>query len=133
MVDVEDFNMIESSESKLNAIINALNTLAIRTVEIEGNFANFLRATRVGVVWITLQPPLASEVVSFRSQRENLVTPQYKEPRVSLPKKFDGTRSKFRGFVSQVQLVTFLQPERYSTKESRVELAGTLLIGEVLS
>ena len=32
-----------------------------------------------------------------------------KEPRVSLPEKFDGTRSKFQGFVNQVRLIIILQ------------------------
>jgi hypothetical protein len=27
------------------------------------------------------------------------------EPKINLPKKFDGTRLKFRGFVSQVRLI----------------------------
>jgi hypothetical protein len=31
--------------------------------------------------------------------------PQPKEPQISLPNKFDGTRSKFRSFVNQVHLV----------------------------
>ena len=42
-----------------------------------------------------------------------------KEPLVSFPDKFDGTRSRFRGFVKQMRLITALQAERYPTKESR--------------
>jgi hypothetical protein len=58
---------------------------------------------------------------------------KYRKPRISLPKKFDGTRSKFQGFVNQVRLITILQPERYPTKQSRVGLIGTLLTGQALS
>ncbi|KAG0611152.1 hypothetical protein M758_7G119800 [Ceratodon purpureus] len=50
-----------------------------------------------------------------------------------MPEKFDGTRSKFRGFIDQVQLITMLQPERYPTEESKVGLVGILLTGSALS
>lgn len=56
-----------------------------------------------------------------------------KEPRISFPEKFDGTRSKFRGFVNQVRLVTLLQPHRYPTEGSRVGLVGTLFTRQALS
>jgi len=42
----EDVNMIESFECKLDAIMNALNTLASRTTKIEGFFAKFHRDIR---------------------------------------------------------------------------------------
>lgn len=61
-------------------------------------------------------------------------TPQaVKEPRVGLPDKFDGTRSKFRGFVNQVRLLIRMQPLRYPTEETQVGLVGTLLSGTALS
>ena len=66
-------------------------------------------------------------------QQDNLHIQQCKEPQISMPEKFDGTRSKFRGFINQVQLITILQPERYPTKESKVGLVGTLLTGSALS
>ena len=56
-----------------------------------------------------------------------------KEPKISLPAKFDGTRSQFRGFLNQVRLVIKLHPSRYPTYVSRVGLVGTLLIGTALS
>ena len=65
--------------------------------------------------------------------RQDPTIQQRKEPRVSLPNKFDGTRAKFCGFVNQIRLVTVLQPERYPTEESRVGLVGTLLTGQTLS
>jgi hypothetical protein len=51
------------------------------------------------------------------------------EPKISLPEKFDGTRSKFRGFVSQVRLIMQLHPRRYFDDTTHVEFVGTLLIG----
>ena len=56
-----------------------------------------------------------------------------KEPKISLPAKFDGTRSQFRGFLNQVRLVIKLHPSRYPTDVSRVGLVGTLLTGTALS
>ena len=41
--------------------------------------------------------------------------------------KFDGTRSQFRGFLNQVQLVIQMHPSRYPTDVSRVGIVGTLL------
>jgi len=40
---------------------------------------------------------------------EDLNNSKFKEPRISLPKTFDGTYSKFRGFVNQIQFIMFLQ------------------------
>ena len=52
---------------------------------------------------------------------------QTKEPRISLPKKFDGNWSKFQGFVNQVRLVLRLHPQQYATKEFQVDFIGMLL------
>ena len=41
-----------------------------------------------------------------------------REPSIALPEKFDGTRSKFRGFINQVQLAIELQPQSYPTPGS---------------
>ena len=51
------------------------------------------------------------------------------EPPVSLPERFDGTRSKLQSFVNQVKLVFELQPRRYHTDRIKVGLVGTLLTG----
>jgi hypothetical protein len=53
------------------------------------------------------------------------------EPKISLPEKFDGTRLKFRGFVSQVRLIMQLHPRRYFDDTIRVGFIGTLLTGTV--
>jgi hypothetical protein len=49
------------------------------------------------------------------------------EPKISLPEKFDGTRPKFRGFVSQVHLIIQLHPRRYLDDTTHVVFVGTLL------
>jgi hypothetical protein len=51
------------------------------------------------------------------------------EPQISLLEKFDGTRPKFRGFVSQVRLIMQLHPRRYFDDTTRVRFVGTLLTG----
>jgi len=51
------------------------------------------------------------------------------EPQMSLPEKIDGTRLKFRGFVSQVHLIMQLHPRRYFDDTTRVGFVGTLLTG----
>jgi hypothetical protein len=133
MAGGEDVNMLESPESKLDSIMNMLNVLSRRTTEIEGFFAKFSGDVRP----TTVQPPV--QPLPQASTSKEAVAPLFeetrslKEPRVSLPEKFDGTRSKFRGFVNQVRLITFLQPQRYPTEESRVGLVGTLLTGQALS
>jgi hypothetical protein len=39
-----------------------------------------------------------------------------------MPEKFDGTRSKFRGFVQQVNLFLQLHPSRYPDDSTQVAL-----------
>jgi hypothetical protein len=55
------------------------------------------------------------------------------EPKISLPEKFDGTRLKFRGFVSQVHLIMQLHPRRYFDDTTRVGFIGTLLTGTIVA
>lgn len=114
--------MPESADSKLEAILNAITMLSVRTTKIEGFIGGFQQ----------LQSPANLEG-GAPSMVQQGPPPQQKEPRVSLPEKFDGTRSKFRGFVNQIRLIIALQSERYPTEESRVGLVGTLLTGQALS
>jgi hypothetical protein len=48
------------------------------------------------------------------------------EPQISLLEKFDGTRLKFRGFVSQVRLIMQLHPRHYFDDTTCVGFVGTL-------
>lgn len=135
MAGGQDVSMTESSESKLDAIMNALATLSQRTAEIEGVVARLHNDGASGIAQPRvhqLQTSAPEEAIPAMA-RQVPVVQQRKEPRVSLPDKFDGTRSKFRGFVNQIRLITVLQPERYPTEESRVGLVGTLLTGQALS
>ena len=59
-----------------------------------------------------------------------IIDPSAVEPNVSLPDKFDGTRSRLRGFINQIDLIIRLQPQRYSDDFRRVGLIGTLLTGQ---
>ena len=56
-----------------------------------------------------------------------------KEPKASMPDKFDGTRSNFRGFVQQVRLYLRLYPFRYPDGFTQVAFIGTLLSGSACS
>jgi hypothetical protein len=55
------------------------------------------------------------------------------EPAVSLPSKFDGTRSNCRNFINQVSLIFQLQPQRYPNDKTKTCFIGTLLSGTALS
>lgn len=79
------------------------------------------------------QLQVASAPIHVPASAANSVPQAPKEPRVSLPEKFGGDRTKLRDFVNQVRLVFRLQPHRYSTEETQVGLIGTLLTGTALS
>src|SRR4029079_5876314 len=113
----------------------ALASLSHRTTEIERVMVGLHNNGASGIAPSKAYQPQTSapEEVVLPSVQQDPVVLQRKEPRVSLPDKFDGTRSKFRGFVKQIRLITILQPERYPTEEARVGLVGTLLIGQALS
>jgi len=56
MVGREDVNIIESSKSKLDAIMNVLNALTIKTIKIYGFFVRFHSNTRYIIVQLVVQP-----------------------------------------------------------------------------
>ena len=135
MAGGQDASMAKNLETKLDAIMSALAALSHRNAKIEGvmeglhNDGAFVTAqSRVHQPW-----NFVLEEAALPSVRQEPMVQQRKEPRVSLLDKFDGTRSKFRGFVNQIRLITALQTERYPTEESRVGLVGTLLTGQALS
>ncbi|KAH7292053.1 hypothetical protein KP509_29G049500 [Ceratopteris richardii] len=55
------------------------------------------------------------------------------EPKICMPEKFNGDRTKFRGFLQQVKLYIRMQPDRYPDDASKVGFIGTLLYGQALS
>jgi hypothetical protein len=79
------------------------------------------------------QLQVAQAPIHVPAPAANPVPQTPKEPRVSLPEKFDGDRTKLRDFVNQIRLVFRLQQQRYATEETRVGLIGTLLSGTALS
>ena len=123
------------SNDKLDAIIRALAAMSLdrdqilkqneelnlRLCDLETQMHNAIAQVHI----VEVSPP-----ISFQQQAPTTSSNKAKEPRVSLPEKFDGTCSKFRGFVNQVRLITMLQPQRYL---ARVGLVGTLLTGQALS
>jgi hypothetical protein len=50
-----------------------------------------------------------------------------------MPEKFDGTRSKFRSFVQQINLFLRLHLSRYPDDSMQVAFIGSLLSGNALS
>jgi len=131
MAGGQDVTMTDTLESKLDSIMNNLATLSQRTGEIEGVIAMLHNHGAQSRIHQPQTP--APEEAALPLVRQDPSIQQRKEPRISLPDKFDGTRSKFRGFVNQIRLITALQPDRYPTEESRVGLVGTLLTGQALS
>ena len=60
-------------------------------------------------VAMTMHPPVVTE-----NTPQPLAPSPSLEPKVSLPEKFDGSRSRLRGFLNQIRLIFLLQPRRYS-------------------
>jgi hypothetical protein len=56
-----------------------------------------------------------------------------KEPKITLPEKFDGSRAKFRGFINQLKLTFQMAPSRYATDQVKIATLGSLLTGDALS
>ena len=56
-----------------------------------------------------------------------------KKLELSMPEKFDETRSKFCGFANQVRLFIRMQLHGFSTQIFKVGLVGILLLGSALS
>jgi hypothetical protein len=81
---------------------------------------------------------LQQEVVRLREARHVPHTTSVdrismKEPKASMPDKFDGTRTHFRGFVQQVRLYLRLYSSRYPDGFTQVAFIGTLLSGNARS
>ncbi|OMJ14567.1 Retrotransposon-derived protein PEG10 [Smittium culicis] len=52
--------------------------------------------------------------------------------RISLPERYDGDRSQFRGFTNQCRLLFFSYPDQYNSATSKVSLVMSLLTGNAL-
>jgi len=60
-------------------------------------------------------------------------SPPVKEPRVSDPEHFDGSRHLLRNFIAQIKLVIQAQPSRFATERQKVIFAATFLRGPAFS
>ena len=119
--------------------MKAIETLTARTRALE-NFTSRVGTSQgakipQSIQHIAVQGPILLPSQENNCSNQNLdhgVT-NFREPRISLPKKFDDTRSKFWGFVNQVWLITILQSKRYPSAQLWVGLVGTLLTEQALS
>jgi len=76
---------------------------------------------------------LSKDSMMLPNQKENssaqyLNIQKFKKTKISFLKKFDNTWSKFQGFVNQIQLITFIQPQHYSIFKLLVGINRTLLV-----
>jgi hypothetical protein len=75
-----------------------------------------------------------AQALSFvQTTHANVPVGNAKEPKFIMPEKFDGTRSKFCGFVQQVNLFLRLHPSCYPDDSMQVAFIGSLLSGNVFS
>jgi hypothetical protein len=58
-------------------------------------------------------PPMAQALLVAQTTHANVLAGNAKEPKFIILEKFDGTRSKFCGFVQQVNLFLWLHPSCY--------------------
>ena len=126
------------SNGKLDAIMTALAAMSLDHDQIlkQNEELNLRLHDLETQMYNAIGQVHAAEVslpASLQQQAPTTSSNDIKESQVSLPEKFDGTRSKFRGFVNQVRLITILQPQQYATDATRVGLVGILLTGQALS
>ena len=83
-----------------------------------------------------LQIQLTQTTETITAQPSSLPVPtatMAKEPKISLPEKFDGTRSNLRGFMNQLLLLFLANPSRYSSGQQKIALVGSLPTGKALA
>jgi hypothetical protein len=78
-------------------------------------------------------PPMAQALLVVQTTYANVPAGNAKEPKFIMPEKFDGTQSKFCGFVQQVNLFLRLHPSCYSNDSTQVTIIGSLLSGNAFS
>ena len=131
--------MSDSTEN-LNQILAAMQQLQLENDNLRESLRRLQEGTPMDLQSIepnppssmTMQPALLGPSPALGSTPIPVSTsynPHAQEPKVSLPDKFDGTRSHFRGFINQIKLIIRLQPQRYPDDFRRVGLVGTLLSG----
>jgi hypothetical protein len=121
-------------DAHFNDLIARMTALQQQNVEEmrEALRTNTLRMEQVSQENLILCDSISCLKRIVETKNENLSYP-CKEPKLSMPEKFDGTRSKFCGFANQVRLFIKVQLHRFSTQISQVGLVGTLLSDNALS
>lgn len=77
---------------------------------------------------------LQQEIIELKKNQqisENFATNR-PEPKIPLPEKFGGDKTKFRGFINQCQLIFALQPQRYSNDKLKIGFIISLLKDDAL-
>jgi hypothetical protein len=100
-VGYQEISMTNLHESKLAAVLKAIETLTVRTRALE-NFASGVGTsqgveTPQSIQHIAIQGPILLPSQGNNCSNQNLDdgATNFREPRVSLLEKFDDTRSKF--------------------------------------
>ena len=112
MSGIQEINMADLHKLELDGVFKTIKALIVRIGALEN--LSFKVGTSLGAkipqsiqhVVVEGPSPLPSQGTNCSNQNLDGSTAKYREPRVSLPKKFDDTRSKFRGFVNQIRLIT---------------------------
>ena len=104
MSRVQDIKMADSQESKLHAVLKAIEALTIRIWALENLASGIGTSPEAKIpqprqhIAVEGPTPLPSQGTSCSRQYLDDGVAKYREPSISLPEKFDGTRSMFRGF-----------------------------------
>jgi hypothetical protein len=77
--------------------------------------------------------PMVQALPVAQTTHVNVPAGNAKEPKFIMPEKFDGTRSKFRGFVQHVNLFLRFHPFCYLDDSTQVAFICSLLLGNALS
>jgi hypothetical protein len=103
---VQEINMADSHESNLDAVLKATEALIARTGALE-NLASGVGTSPGAKIPQLTQHVAVEGPTPLPSQRNNCSNQnldgggaKYREPRVSLPEKFNDIQSKFQGFVN---------------------------------
>jgi hypothetical protein len=113
---------MEDSAVDLQQMLSTLQQLQLENAALRDSLNSLQDAAT------TTHPP-----VDIADPPQPLATSPSLEPKVCLPEKFDGSKSRLRGFLNQIRLIFLLQPRRYAEDFQRVGLLGTLLTGSAQS
>jgi hypothetical protein len=81
----------------------------------------------------TANEHLTAQNQALNSQLRTAPPREPKEPKITLPEKFDGARANYRGFINQLRLAFQMSPSRYGTDAIKIATVGSLLNGDALA